>query len=115
MAEKSKMVIRWTVTHPDHATLPVVADNAELATVEAARIWGVPWTRIAFDAEAKKESEILPRVCVKCRRALYEAGEKYCPACRAAIRSDEENVRRRKARWYREQAIREKRRKEEAG
>lgn len=37
----------WWVAHPAHTTAVVSAPSWELATVEAARWWDVPWREVA--------------------------------------------------------------------
>lgn len=110
MAEKkSKMLTLWMVSHPDHCTVPVTADTREQATVKAAALWGVPWARVAADCDVEKRYEILPHNCPKCGNYVYDPEEEYCTRCRVALRQDEERLQRRKAGYYREQAIQEKR------
>lgn len=101
--------ITWLVGHPEHCTVPVLAPDWELATVGAAKLWGVPWAKVA--AECRPEGKKVARklVCIKCGRVDYtQRGELrdgksdgLCPACRFAIRQDEELMAKRMQKtWY---------------
>lgn len=110
---------RYTVKLHQHgqekpSELPVVAENREQATVEAARIWGVSWARHVCDMDVTGgEEAILRRLCPRCGAFIFERKEDYCPACRVAIRQDAENLKLRERRYYREQALRARRAAEE--
>ena len=41
---------RWEVEHPQHGRIEVCAADLAGAIAEAARQWGIPWTRYEFHA-----------------------------------------------------------------
>lgn len=101
--------ITWLVGHPEHCTVPVLAPDWELATVGAARLWGVPWAKVAAECRPEGKKVAKKLVCIKCGRVDYsqrgetaEAGhDGLCAECRLIIRQDEENARRRMNKtWY---------------
>lgn len=49
-----------------------MAESWELATVEAARFWGVPWGKVAALCECKRRIPGAPRnVCCRCGKVYY--------------------------------------------
>ena len=44
----------WWVQCEGHYDVPVIAPNWELATVEAAHLWGVPWAKVAARCELRR-------------------------------------------------------------
>ena len=53
----------WWVQCEGHYDVPVIAPNWELATVEAAHLWGVPWAKVAARCELREKlpyDELLP-------------------------------------------------------
>ena len=73
----------WRVTHPEHGEIMVCADTAEEAGVEAARLWGVPWTKIAAMLDAEDHGVSWRVTCPACSRVFPSATERAgrCPAC----------------------------------
>lgn len=61
VAEKRKRDILWEVGCEGHTDAWVIAENWELATVEAARFWGVPWGKVAASCEQKQRIVGAPR------------------------------------------------------
>ena len=108
--DKPELVETWEVTAPGHEKAIVTASCEELAGVEAARFWGVPWTKVAAYINGQRVSSAYRRKCVKCGKEYFTASiaEKYgrCPACEkraaaakaAANREMEQAYRRRRER-----------------
>ena len=89
-------------------TLPVAAETQEEATVEAAKFWGISWASAVRDMEVEKRSEYPKRLCPRCGNYLWDPEADYCEKCRRELAVEQENLRRRKERYYREQAIKER-------
>lgn len=89
--------------------LPVTAETPEQATVEAARFWGIPWTRALQDMDVEQGRELPRRLCPRCGNYVFESQEDYCEKCRRELAVEKENLRRRAARYFREQANGERR------
>ena len=115
MAEKkNKLPISWKVRHPDHCMIPVIAEDKEQATVKAAAFWGVPWNKVVAECTVEKVRELLPHNCPACGRYVFESEEEYCPACRVRLKQEEDALRKRKAEFYRKQALEQKKEREES-
>ena len=101
MAEKKTRTILWEVGCEGHVDAWVIAENWELATVEAARFWDVPWRKVAALCEPKKRIVGAPRnVCFRCRRT-YSGPPPMCDACRKVMETEEARLRRARNRAYR--------------
>lgn len=103
MADKKKnQTILWEVGCDGHVDAWVVAPNWEKATVKAAEFWGVSWASVAAWCDLKKRVEGAPtNVCCKCGRVYY--GEPpMCVVCKKEIKLEEEDLRRRLSKAYRE-------------
>lgn len=99
MAAKEKNIL-WEVGCEGHQDAWVIADSWELATVEAAAFWGVPWKEVAAKCEKKQRIAGAPRnVCCRCGR-VYSGKPPMCAACEKAERLEEERLRRRLTRAY---------------
>ena len=104
MAKKGEYRTLWWVEHPDHMPAVVVAENWELATVEAAKWWEVPWRRVAALCTLKRK-EVLPKfVCVDCRQLFYgrDGNRIRCSMCEAKARDMEANKRAAAKRFWKE-------------
>lgn len=53
----------WWVQCEGHYDVPVIAPNWELATVEAAHLWGVPWAKVAARCELREKLPVVRNVC----------------------------------------------------
>lgn len=87
MAKKEML---WQVGHSEgrHFSVWVVADSWEQATVEAAKLWDVPWGRVAaYCVEVQKRS-VLQNVCAVCGRFYYGA-QPLCDACKKVQETEE--------------------------
>lgn len=105
MAEKkAKTLYLYKVRHPDHCQAPVVAENAEQATVQAAKLWGVPWGRVVFYCDVAREGEILPHVCPRCRKYNAYNDRVYCARCQAEIDHEEERLKAARQAYFRKEA-----------
>lgn len=102
----------WEVTAPGHEKAIVTASCEELAGVEAARFWGVPWPKVAAHLDAKRISSAYRRKCAKCGAAYYAASvaEKYgrCPACEKQAKAAKAAANRDLERAYRQRRERER-------
>lgn len=96
-----KRDILWEVGCEGHVDAWVSAENWELATVEAAKFWGVPWGKVAALCECKQKIVGAPRnICCRCKRTYFGAPP-LCGACREAIKTEEQLLRRARERAYR--------------
>ena len=93
----------WWVAHPAHTTAVVSAPSWELATVEAARWWDVPWREVAALCECLRTEKVRRNVCVGCGMIFHGTGPR-CAKCEAARRDDELRRRAREKRFYRRKA-----------
>lgn len=96
-----KRDILWEVGCEGHVDAWVSAENWELATVEAAKFWGVPWGKVAALCECKQKIVGAPRnICCRCKRT-YFGTPPLCGACREAMKTEEKLLRRARERAYR--------------
>ena len=104
MASKGKKrTYVWRVTHPDHTTAVVMADNWEQATVRAAEWWDVPWgTVVAYCEKEKKEELLVLGMCCECNAKLWADGGTRirCPICEAKARDRELSRKYQNRRFY---------------
>ena len=100
MADRKKKDILWEVGCEGHTDAWVIADNWELATVEAAKFWQVPWREVAAACEMKKRIVGAPRnVCCRCGKTYF--GEPpMCSFCQKDQKLEEEHLRRKLIRAY---------------
>ena len=73
----------WFVRCDGYGTVWVRAENWELATVEAAKEWGVSWGEIAAECEMVQHKDALKNVCPSCG-AYHHTGETICSLCQRA-------------------------------
>ena len=100
MAEKRKRDILWEVGCEGHTDAWVIAENWELATVEAARFWGVPWGKVAASCEQKKRIVGAPRnICCRCKRT-YFGPPPMCATCQETAKTEELRMQRALRRAY---------------
>lgn len=100
MADRKKKDILWEVGCEGHTDAWVIADNWELATVEAAKFWQVPWREVAAACEMKKRIVGAPRnVCCRCGKNYFGAPP-MCSFCQKDQRLEEEHLRRKLNRAY---------------
>lgn len=91
----------WWVRHPECGLAVVDASNWELATVEAADWWEVPWKEVAALCECKRE-EIVPRhVCICCG-TIFNGDGFRCTKCEIVERDRRLNKRARERKYYRD-------------
>lgn len=78
----SKARYNWLVGHTrgEFPHVWVGADNWEQATVEAARVWDVPWGKVAAYCVEEQKKPALRNVCAKCGRFFNGAGD-LCDQC----------------------------------
>ena len=96
--------IVWWVEHPNHGVAIVSAPNWELATVEAAKWWEVPWGKVAALCTEQRR-EVLPKfVCVDCRGIFYgrDGDRVRCAICESKARDREAGKKAANKRFWRE-------------
>lgn len=94
MGERRKQEYIWFVTHPEHTTVPVLAPSWELATVQAAAWWGVPWGKVAALCECERKFEAVHCVCQRCGR-WYSGKGTLCDPCEKILQTEEQRTRER--------------------
>lgn len=100
MADRKKKDILWEVGCEGHTDAWVIADNWELATVEAAKFWQVHWREVAAACEMKKRIVGAPRnVCCRCGKTYFGAPP-MCSFCQKDQKLEEEHLRRKLNRAY---------------
>lgn len=87
MAKKES--VTWMVAHPGHCTVPVIAENWERATVEAASFWGVPWASVAAGCEMAGKKPTTRNICQRCGR-MMSGRTGICEACEKILRTEDE-------------------------
>ena len=93
--------ILWEVGCEGHVDAWVVAESWELATVEAAKFWDVPWGKVAALCECKQRIASAPRnICCRCGK-VYFGALPMCGVCREAVKTEEQLLRRARERAYR--------------
>jgi len=101
--DESKRIV-WWVEHPEHGLAIVEAPNWEQATVEAAKWWEVPWSKVAAMCEEKRR-EVLPRfVCAECGKIFYgrDGDRVRCGVCECKARDYEASKKANARRFWRE-------------
>ena len=90
----------YEVAHPDLGKVWVAAESWELATVEAAKIWGLPWGKLVAEMVCVRNWRAMKHVCARCGRIFN--GEGYvCAACEKALATErEQTALRMKKTWY---------------
>lgn len=100
MAESNKNIL-WEIGCEGHTDAWVVAESWELATVEAARFWGVPWGKVAALCECKRRIPGAPRnVCCRCGKVYYGPAP-MCGACLETAKTEECLLQQARRRGYR--------------
>ncbi len=79
----------WWVQCDGHYDVPVIAPNWELATVEAAHLWGVPWAKVAARCELREKLPVVRNVCQRCGKIFHGSGP-LCDDCISIIRIEEQ-------------------------
>lgn len=93
--------ILWEVGCEGHTDAWVTAKDWEMATVEAARFWGVSWAKVAARCECKNKIVGAPRnICRRCQKVFYGSGA-MCLRCLTAAKTEEERMQQALRRDYR--------------
>lgn len=71
----------WEVSHPDLGKVWVAAESWELATVEAARVWGLPWGKLVAEMRCERSWRAPRNICQRCGRIFNSEGL-LCEACK---------------------------------
>ena len=101
MAAKKDQLYLVGHAEGEHAKVWVRAANWELATVAAAKLWGVPWGKVAADCVEAGRKPLLAHICARCGRMFNGGTAILCEACRKAQQTEEEQTARRRAAAYR--------------
>ncbi len=99
IAKKAPPLHLWWVRHPDCGLAIVDAPNWELATVEAAKWWNVPWREVAALCECERHEEVPRHICIRCGRVFNGDGLR-CTKCEIVERDRELNRRARAKKFY---------------
>ena len=100
MAEKRKRDILWEVGCEGHTDAWVIAENWELATVEAAKVWGLPWGKLVAEMRCVRSWRALRHICQRCGR-YFNAEGMLCDACKKTLETErEQTALRLKKTWY---------------
>lgn len=104
MAEKKKRGQDWLwwVQCEGYPDVPVIAADWEQATAEAARLWCVPWARVAARCELRERREVTRNVCQRCRRIFHGSGT-LCDDCVKALEIEARRTEEYKRAYYRRQ------------
>lgn len=109
--KRTRPTLMWVVAHPQ---LPhkayVLADNWELATVAAAKYWGVPWPQAASGCYEVEHHKAQRNVCIRCGKIVYGDTD-LCDRCRSVMEGERIVDRRAMARSARRRDIEWKERK----
>ncbi len=98
MAKKEVRI--WAVSHPDLGKVWVKAESWELATVEAAKLWGLPWGKLVANMQNEGSWRAFKHVCHRCGRIFNDEGV-LCDACvKTAETEREQAALRLKKTWY---------------
>ena len=94
----------WLIRHEDFGAAYVEAEAYDEATLKAAKVWKVPWRKVAATCWVERTFPIMKCVCLKCGRHFqrYGTGDVLCDMCKE---TEAENHRRREERrraYYRE-------------
>lgn len=104
MAKKDNRRIVWWVEHPDHGVAVVNAPDWELATVEAAKWWEVPWKKVAAECTCQRKHELPKFTCADCGTIFYgrDGDRVRCAKCEAKARDLEANRKAANKRFWKE-------------
>ena len=90
----------WEVSHPDLGKVWVAAESWELATVEAAKVWGLPWGKLVTEMCCERSWRAMRHVCQRCGR-FFNAEGMLCDACKKTLETErEQTALRLKKTWY---------------
>lgn len=101
MGDTAKKELRiWQVSHPELGGIIVQAENWELATVEAAKSWGVPWGKTVAEMSCDGSVRTVNHICARCGR-IFNASGGICDACKLVMETEREQDRLRLLKtWY---------------
>lgn len=99
--EKSKDWL-WWVQCEGYPDVPVIAVDWEQATAEAARLWNVPWARVASRCELREKRPVIRNVCQKCKQIFHGNGT-LCDKCLSGLQFELERTEAYKRAYYRRQ------------
>ncbi len=90
----------WLVGHQDFAEVWVEAPDWPQATVEAAKIWDVPWGKVAAECFEVQKKALLGGVCARCGR-FYNSRPPLCEVCRRTQETEARRDRQKLGAFYR--------------
>ena len=99
-AKRAPPLHLWWVRHPECGLAVVDAPNWEIATVEAAAWWRVPWKKVAALCECERKETVPHHVCVCCG-TIFNGDGSRCTKCKIIERDRLLNKRAREQRYYR--------------
>ena len=101
MAAAKDKTILWEVGCEGHKDAWVIAPTWELATVEAAKFWEVPWREVAAYCEMKRKIVALARnICKRCGRYIFSGEPPLCDGCLKEAKLEEAELQRCRRRAY---------------
>lgn len=81
----------YFVRHAEWGLAIVTAASTEEATVAAAKFWGAPWGKIAWQCEIERTLPIFNNICSKCG-GMFQGGHiegtSICDKCLQKIRDE---------------------------
>lgn len=111
MARAETRRIVWWVEHPDHTVAVVIAPDWELATVEAAKWWEVPWRTVAAQCSCQRRETLPKYVCADCGDVFYglDGGKRVrCRRCESLAEAREASIAAAGRRYWKEMQPRQR-------
>ena len=102
MARKKGKDWLWWVRCEGYPDVPVIAPDWERATVEAARLWCVPWAKVVARCELREKLPAMRCVCRRCSRIFHGKGT-LCDDCLHALKVEAQRTAEYKKQYYRRQ------------
>ena len=90
----------WWVQCEGYPDVPVLAPDWEQATVQAAKLWCVPWAKVAALCELREKLPAITCVYQRCQRVCHGTGT-LCDDCVSAVRIEAQRTEAAKRRYFR--------------
>lgn len=81
----------YFVRHAEWGLAIVTAASDEAATVAAAKFWGAPWGKIAWQCEVERTLPIFNNICSRCGGMFqggHTEGTSICDKCLRALQAE---------------------------